>query len=120
MILSPVAGFVIAFVLAMIILYFLKGSMPLFINQVFGKLQIVSSAFFSLAHGANAGQKTMGVITALLIAGGFMSPDEFVVPTWAIMCCCSNISWNIFGGMANSKNHGVPYYRAQTLSRFLR
>jgi inorganic phosphate transporter, PiT family len=98
MILSPVAGFVIAFVLAMIILYFLKGSMPLFINQVFGKLQIVSSAFFSLAHGANAGQKTMGVITALLIAGGFMSSDEFVVPTWAIISAAAVISAGTFLG----------------------
>jgi PiT family inorganic phosphate transporter len=73
MILSPVAGFVIAFGLAMIIIYSIKGSKPRFINKVFGKLQIVSSTFFSLTHGANDGQKTMGVITALLIAGGFMS-----------------------------------------------
>jgi inorganic phosphate transporter, PiT family len=56
MILSPVAGFVIGFVLAVIILYFFKGSKPLFINRIFGRLQIVSSAFFSLTHGANEGQ----------------------------------------------------------------
>jgi len=92
MILSPVAGFVIAFVLAMIIIYFLKDSKPLFINRVFGKLQIVSSTFFSLTHGANDGQKTMGVITALLMAGGFMSSDEFVVPAWVIVSAAAAIS----------------------------
>jgi inorganic phosphate transporter, PiT family len=98
MILSPVVGFVIAFVLAMIIIYFLKGSKPLFINQVFGKLQIVSSTFFSLTHGANDGQKTMGVITALLIAGGFMSSAEFIAPTWVIISAAAAISAGTFLG----------------------
>ena len=99
----------------MIIMYFLKDSKPLFINRVFGKLQIVSSTFFSLTHGANDGQKTMGVIIALLIAGGFMNSDEFVVPTWVIVsAACSNISWNILGRMANSKNYGVPYYSSSS------
>jgi PiT family inorganic phosphate transporter len=48
MIVSPIAGFVVAFVLAMTMMYFLKDSKPLIINRVFGKLQIGSSAFFSL------------------------------------------------------------------------
>ena len=98
MILSPVAGFVIGFILAVIIIYFLKGSKPLVINRIFGKLQIVSSAFFSLTHGANDGQKTMGVITALLIAGGFMSSDEFIVPTWVIISAAVVISIGTFLG----------------------
>lgn len=98
MILSPVAGFVIGFILAVIIIYFLKGSKPLVINRIFGKLQIVSSAFFSLTHGANDGQKTMGVITALLIAGGFMSSDEVIVPTWVIISAAVVISIGTFLG----------------------
>jgi inorganic phosphate transporter, PiT family len=99
MIISPVAGFVVAFVLAMTMMYFLKNSRPLIINRVFGKLQIGSSAFFSLTHGANDGQKTMGVITALLVAGGFLSADEFVVPTWAIFSAAAAIAaGTVFGG----------------------
>ena len=98
MILSPVAGFVIAFILAMFIIYFLKDSKPSFINRVFGRLQIVSSTFFSLTHGANDGQKTMGVITALLMAGGFMSSDEFVVPAWVIVSAAAAISAGTFLG----------------------
>lgn len=116
MILSPVAGFVIAFVLAMIIIYFLKDSKPLFINRVFGKLQIVSSTFFSLTHGANDGQKTMGVITALLMAGGFMSSDEFVVPAWVIVSAAAAISagtllggWRIVKTMAFRITELKPY-----------
>jgi PiT family inorganic phosphate transporter len=116
MILSPVAGFVIAFVLAMIIIYFLKDSKPLFINRVFGKLQIVSSTFFSLTHGADDGQKTMGVITALLMAGGFMSSDEFVVPAWVIVSAAAVISagtllggWRIVKTMAFRITELKPY-----------
>jgi PiT family inorganic phosphate transporter len=98
MIVSPIAGFVVAFVLAMTMMYFLKDSKPLIINRVFGKLQIGSSAFFSLTHGANDGQKTMGVITALLIAGGFLSADEFVVPAWVIFSSAAAIAAGTFFG----------------------
>jgi PiT family inorganic phosphate transporter len=99
MIASPIAGFVVAFVLAMTMMYFLKDSKPLTINRVFGKLQIGSSTFFSLTHGANDGQKTMGVITALLIAGGFLSSDEFFVPAWVIFSSAAAIaSGTFFGG----------------------
>ena len=96
----------------MIIIYFFKDSKPLLINRVFREASDRFETFASLTHGANDGQKTMGVITALLIAGGFMSSEDFVVPTWVIIsAAASNISWNTLGGMANSKNHGVPYYR---------
>jgi inorganic phosphate transporter, PiT family len=98
MIVSPIAGFVVAFVLATTMMYFLKDSKPLIINRVFGKLQIGSSAFFSLTHGANDGQKTMGVITALLIAGGFLSSDEFVVPAWVIFSSAAAIAAGTFFG----------------------
>jgi inorganic phosphate transporter, PiT family len=98
MIVSPIAGFVVAFVLAMTMMYFLKDSKPLIINRLFGKLQIGSSAFFSLTHWANDGQKTMGVITALLIAGGFLSSDEFVVPAWVIFSSAAAIAAGTFFG----------------------
>jgi len=73
MILSPVAGFVIAFVLAMTIIYFLKNSKPLFINQIFGKLQIVSSTFFSLTHGANISLRIQSHYSSTKFLGSFRS-----------------------------------------------
>ncbi|MDQ3869813.1 MAG: inorganic phosphate transporter, partial [Thermoproteota archaeon] len=69
MIVSPVVGFAIAFAFAIVIMYCLQQSKASKVNKIFGKLQIGSSIFFSLTHGANDGQKTMGIITALLIAG---------------------------------------------------
>ena len=77
LVVSPVLGFVIALAFGILLIYFLKKYHPGKINRVFGKLQIASSAFFSLTHGANDGQKTMGVITALLIAGGFFRCRKF-------------------------------------------
>ncbi len=98
MIASPALGFFIAFIFAILLVYFLKRKKPRSINRVFGKLQICSSIFFSLTHGANDGQKTMGVITALLIAGGFLQSNEFIVPPWVILCAAIAIGLGTFFG----------------------
>ena len=98
MIASPTLGFFMAFILAILLMYFLKRKKPRTINKVFGKLQICSSIFFSLTHGANDGQKTMGIITALLIAGGFLQSDKFVVPVWVILSAAIAIGLGTFFG----------------------
>jgi PiT family inorganic phosphate transporter len=95
---SPILGFVIALSFAIVIMYFLRKYRPYKINKVFGKLQIVSSVFFSLTHGANDGQKTMGIITALLIAGGLLDAKSFVVPTWVIFVSATAIALGTFLG----------------------
>ena len=64
MVVSPMAGFAVAFGFAIILMYYLQQSKASKVNRIFGKLQIGSSIFFSLTHGANDGQKTMGIITA--------------------------------------------------------
>ena len=96
MVVSPTLGFVLAFAFAIAIMYFLRDSKPKLVNGVFGRLQIGSSIFFSLAHGANDGQKTMGVITALLIAGGFLDSESFVVPVWVILGSAGLLQQGLF------------------------
>jgi len=98
MVVSPSIGFAIAAGFGLAILYFLGRSAPGKVNRVFGRLQIVSSAFFSLTHGANDGQKTMGVITALLIAGGLLQSDKFIVPIWVILGAAAAIAFGTFFG----------------------
>jgi PiT family inorganic phosphate transporter len=98
MIVSPMLGFAVAFTFAILLVYFLKKKKPQLINKIFGRLQIGSSIFFSLTHGANDGQKTMGVITALLVAGGFMNPQEFAVPVWVIVSAALAIGLGTFFG----------------------
>lgn len=98
MVISPIAGFVTAFAIAIVIMYFFHNTSLLKTNRIFGKLQILSSTFFSLTHGANDGQKTMGVITALLIAGGLLHSKSFVVPIPVIIVAASAISLGTFFG----------------------
>jgi PiT family inorganic phosphate transporter len=98
MVVSPAVGFAIAAGFALAIMYFLRSSTSAKVNRVFGKLQIVSSSFFSLTHGANDGQKTMGVITALLIAGGLLDSTEFVVPLWVVIGAAAAIALGTFFG----------------------
>jgi len=98
MVVSPTLGFVVAFAFAIAIMYYLRKSKPMLVNRIFGKLQIGSSIFFSLTHGANDGQKTMGVITALLIAGGFLDSESFVVPIWVVLGAAVAIAVGTFLG----------------------
>ena len=98
MVISPMVGFAIAFAFAVAIMYFLRQARPSKVNKGFGKFQIASSAFFSLTHGANDGQKTMGVITALLIAGGILQSKSFIIPVPVILAAASAIALGTFFG----------------------
>lgn len=98
MVVSPGIGFGIAAAFALAILYFLRKSSAAKVNKGFGKLQIVSSTFFSLTHGANDGQKTMGVITALLISAGMIDSKAFVVPIPVILGAATAIALGTFFG----------------------
>ncbi len=98
MVVSPTVGFAIAFSFAIAMMYFLRKARPAKINRVFGRLQIASSAFFSLTHGANDGQKVMGVITALLIAGGMLESEGFTVPIPVIFGAATAIALGTFFG----------------------
>jgi inorganic phosphate transporter, PiT family len=98
MVVSPIVGFAIAFAFAIAIMYYFQQSKASKVNRIFGKLQIGSSIFFSLTHGANDGQKTMGIITALLIAGGLIDSKSFVVPVWVILGAAAAIALGTFFG----------------------
>ncbi|MGN6628762.1 MAG: inorganic phosphate transporter [Candidatus Nitrosocosmicus sp.] len=116
MIVSPALGFSVAFIFAILLIYSLWKQKPQSINRIFSKLQIGSSIFFSLTHGANDGQKTMGIITALLIAGGFINSKEFVIPIWVIISSAGVIGlgtflggWRIIKTMAFRLTNLKPY-----------
>lgn len=99
MVVSPSAGFAISAGFTIAIMLAFRSVPSVKVNRVFGKLQIASATFFSLTHGANDGQKTMGVITALLIAGGMLQAGEsFIVPLWVIMAAAAAIALGTFFG----------------------
>ena len=98
MVVSPAVGFAIAASFTVVIMLVFRRSTSVKVNKIFGRLQVVSSAFFSLTHGANDGQKTMGVITALLIAGGLLNAEQFVVPLWVVLAAAAAIAFGTFFG----------------------
>ena len=98
-VLSPIVGLLLAFTL-MVIVYWLfhRNHKVDRLNRGFRRMQLVSAAAFSLGHGANDAQKTMGVILALLIANGVVAPDADV-PLWVVLSAHSAIGLGtLFGG----------------------
>ncbi|MBI3448606.1 MAG: inorganic phosphate transporter [Acidobacteria bacterium] len=94
--LSPVIGMVLGFSIMSLINYVHRNSVPGRVNRRFKVLQLVSSGFYSLGHGTNDAQKTMGIITGLLYANGSLS--SFEVPFWVILTCHGAIAAGTFGG----------------------
>lgn len=83
--LSPVIGFVIGYILIVILKKLLKNAKPNKMNTIFKKFQIVSGILIAFNHGANDSQKSMGIITMSLLSGGFLS--SFNVPLWVVVLC---------------------------------
>jgi PiT family inorganic phosphate transporter len=83
---SPVMGFVLALVLVVLVSWSFVKSTPAFADSVFRKLQFVSASLYSLGHGGNDAQKTMGIIAVLLYAHKSLG-STFHVPLWVVLAC---------------------------------
>jgi inorganic phosphate transporter, PiT family len=96
MITSPFFGFVIGFIVMLILLWLFFKSNPEVVNKHFRKLQLLSSGIMSLSHGSNDAQKTMGIITLALFTSGFISKIE--VPLWVIIVCALTMACGTMSG----------------------
>jgi PiT family inorganic phosphate transporter len=85
-VLSPLTGMIIALVLVLIVSWSFLRVPPARVDGIFRKVQFISASLYSLGHGGNDAQKTMGIITALLYAHGQLSGD-FHVPLWVVVSC---------------------------------
>jgi inorganic phosphate transporter, PiT family len=95
---APVLAFVVA-ATAIIHIYWLVGGLrPGPVNRGYRLGQIVSGSMFSLAHGTNDAQKTMGIITLALIAHGNLPADQFDVPFWVILTSAAAIALGTYTG----------------------
>jgi PiT family inorganic phosphate transporter len=104
-VLAPVLGMVLGYVLQVAVLWIVRKLSYDAVNVVFRKLQLVSAALYSLGHGTNDAQKTMGIITGLLLTAGFLK--EFEVPLWVIlMSHCAIALGTLFGGWRIVKTMG--------------
>jgi inorganic phosphate transporter, PiT family len=84
-VLSPFTGFILGILMVILVSWLFMRANPAMTDGLFRKLQLVSSALYSLGHGSNDAQKTAGIIAVLLYTNGVYS--EFTVPGWVILSC---------------------------------
>jgi inorganic phosphate transporter, PiT family len=93
---SPILGIVLGYILMVVLLNIFRRAHPKRINDRFRRLQVLSAAYMALSHGSNDAQKTMGIVTLALVAGGLL-PDP-TVPLWVILVAASAISLGTAAG----------------------
>ncbi|MEI6559354.1 MAG: inorganic phosphate transporter [Rhodospirillaceae bacterium] len=97
-VLSPLIGFLLALTLVLAVSWIFVRSTPFGVDRRFRQLQFVSASLYSLGHGGNDAQKTMGIIAALLYAEGYLG-GEFYVPFWVVLSCQAAMGLGtLFGG----------------------
>lgn len=85
-VLSPLTGFILALFLVLIVSWLFVRQTPFAVDRVFRTMQFVSASLYSLGHGGNDAQKTMGIIAVLLYSQGKLG-TEFYVPLWVVLSC---------------------------------
>jgi PiT family inorganic phosphate transporter len=105
--LSPVLGYFIAGFFTVITMWLVRNMAPKKVDKHFRKLQILSAAAYSLSHGGNDAQKTMGIITMVLIANKVITPDAHT-PYWVVFACQTVIALGtLLGGWKVIKTLGM-------------
>ena len=117
-ILSPLFGLLLALILSIVVLWLYEKSSPYPTERRFNKLQFVSSSLYSLGHGGNDAQKTMGIIAVLLYANGYLQ-GEFHVPFWVVISCQIAMGLGIlFGGWRIVRTMGMGITRIRPSGGF--
>jgi inorganic phosphate transporter, PiT family len=93
---APLIGMISAYILMIVVYWLFRNSTPSRMDKYFRKLQLLSAAAFSLAHGSNDAQKTAGIITGVLMTSKYIT--EFHVPTWVLMASYSAIALGTMSG----------------------
>jgi PiT family inorganic phosphate transporter len=113
-VLSPAMGFFLALMLVLFVSWAFLKVTPFKADSIFRKVQFISASAYSLGHGGNDAQKTMGIIAALLFAHG-LSGDHFNVPFWVVLACQTAMAlgtlfggWRIVRTMGSRITHLTP------------
>ncbi len=117
-ILSPLLGLLLALMLSIVVLWVFRKSSPSRTERHFNTAQFVSSSLYSLGHGGNDAQKTMGIITVLLYANGYLQ-GEMHVPFWVVISCHLAIALGtLFGGWRIVRTMGMGITRVRPSGAF--
>jgi len=104
---APLLGMVMSYIISIVVINIVKKQSPFIVDKHFRKLQLISAAAFSLGHGGNDAQKSMGIIWAALISMGLASPASTRPALWIILSCQSAIALGtLFGGWRIVKTMG--------------
>jgi len=115
---SPLLGFVLGSILLLAVSWVCVRISPARVDKWFKQLQLVSASFYSLGHGGNDAQKTVGIIWMLLIASGLSSPDEHI-PYWVVAACYITIALGTaFGGWRIVKTMGQRITKLKPVDGF--
>lgn len=116
LIISPIIGFWAGFTIHRSVFFMLRAAKPS-VNRFFKRIQFVSCAGLAFSHGANDAQKSMGIITLVLLNGGFIS--DFHVPFWVILACAVAITLGILsGGWRIVRTVGFGIYKIRPIHAF--
>ena len=115
---SPIVGLILGFLIMTIVNLIFQNSAPSRVDKYFRRLQLVSASFYSLGHGGNDAQKTMGIIAVLLFSSGHLG-SEFYVPFWVMVACNITIALGtMFGGWRIVKTMGIKITKLQPVGGF--
>jgi len=115
---SPIVGFLLGTVLGIAVYWIFRKSSPLKVDHIFRKGQLLSAALFSIGHGGNDAQKTMGIIASLLFSAGLLG-DKFQIPLWIVLICHAAIALGtMFGGWRIIKTMGQKVTKLRPVDGF--
>jgi inorganic phosphate transporter, PiT family len=116
---SPLLGFVLGSALMVVVANLFRHASPLRVDRTFRRAQLVSAGLYSLGHGGNDAQKTIGIIWMLLIATGYANAADKLPPSWVIWCCYLAIGMGtIFGGWRIIKTMGQKITKLKPVGGF--
>ena len=116
---SPLLGFVLGSMMVVLVAWIFRRTRPARVDKWFRRLQLISAGAYSLGHGGNDAQKTIGIIWMLLIATGYASASDKSPPTWAVVSCYMAIgAGTMFGGWRIVKTMGQKITKLKPVGGF--
>ena len=115
---SPILGLLLGLGFGMTVYWMFRNSAPAQVDHIFRKGQLLSAAFYSLGHGGNDAQKTMGIIASLLFSAGLLG-TKFYIPFWIVIACYTAIAiGTMFGGWRIVKTMGQKVAKLKPVDGF--
>ncbi|MDD5044607.1 MAG: inorganic phosphate transporter [Candidatus Omnitrophica bacterium] len=115
---SPILGLLLGLAFGIFIYWLFRKSAPFKVDHIFRKGQLLSAALYSLGHGGNDAQKTMGVIASLLFSAGLLG-SKFYIPFWVVISCQAAIALGtMFGGWRIVKTMGQKIAKLKPVDGF--